>query len=81
MTTPSLDDLARLAQRTPAPKVWRKMRTVVRFDRSERQRLDALRPKLGGASRAAIVRVFVLWGLAMVESEQLRAANDHGGAP
>jgi hypothetical protein len=79
MTMPSLESLASLAQRTPAPKGHAKTRTVVRFDRSERQRLDALRPKLGGASRAAIVRVFVLWGLALVESEPPHAAD--GGAP
>jgi hypothetical protein len=81
MTTTSLDDLARLAERTPAPKGCRKTRTVVRFDRSEKQRLDALRPKLGGASRAAIVRVFVLWGLAVVETLPPDAPEREGGAP
>ncbi len=80
MTAPSLDDLARLAQRTPSPKGCRKTRTVVRFDRGERQRLDALRPKLGGTSRAAIVRVFVLWGLALVESQPPSAAEVERGA-
>jgi hypothetical protein len=81
MTFHSLDDLARFAQRTPAPKGSRKRRTVVRFDRSEVQRLDALRPKLGGVSRAAIVRVFVLWGLALVESLPPGAPEAEGGAP
>ena len=32
MTAPSLDDLARLARRTPAPAGSRKVRAVVRFD-------------------------------------------------
>jgi hypothetical protein len=64
MTAPSLDDLAHLARRTPAPKGHAKARAVVRFDRSELHRLDAL----DGSSRAAIVRAFVLCGLAMMES-------------
>ena len=81
MTPHSLDDLTRLAQRTPAPKGCRKVRAVVRFDRSEVQRLDALRPKLGGASRAAIVRAFVLWGLASAESLPPCAPDAEGGAP
>jgi hypothetical protein len=81
MTAPSLDDLARLASRSPAPKGCRKSRAVVRFDRSEVQRLDALRPKLGGASRAAIVRVFVLWGLAQVEALPPSSAEAERGAP
>jgi hypothetical protein len=40
-----------------------KARTVVRFDRDEVGRLDALRARLGGASRAAVARALVRWGL------------------
>lgn len=80
MTAPSLKSLADLARRTPAPAGHTKARTVVRFDKSEVQRLDALRSKLGGPSRAAIVRVFVLWGLSVVETLPPDVLEGEGGA-
>jgi hypothetical protein len=82
MTTPSLDDLAQRAARVVSP--GRKARTVVRFDRSEKERLDALRGKLARRaldktiSRAAVVRVLVRIALDMVDAAS--AANDNGGA-
>jgi hypothetical protein len=80
MSTPSLKNLAELARRAPALKGYRKVRTVVRFDKSEVQRLDALRGKLGWPSRAALVRVFVLWGLSVVETLPPGALEGEGGA-
>jgi hypothetical protein len=71
-----MDDLARLAARVVSPAGQRKGRTVVRFDRADLSRLDALRASLSrlpsalGArpSRAALVRVLVDWGLDRVEA-------------
>jgi hypothetical protein len=56
-----------------------KRRTVVRFDRRDVERLDALRARLGGASRAAVVRAFVLLVLDMVDAAA--PATTEGGTP
>ncbi len=78
MTAHTLDDLAHLARSTPARKGFAKGRTVIRFDKRDLRRLDGLRAKLGWPSRAAIVRVFVHWGLDMVDAAP---ASKEGGAP
>ena len=81
MTAPSLDDLAQRAARAASPVGHTKKRTVVRFDQSEKQRLDALRVKLQRRaldktiSRAAVVRVLVRMALDMVDAAS--AANDN----
>lgn len=51
-----------------SPQGARKTRTVVRLDRLDLERLDALRAQLNYVSRAALVRALVRWGLDMVES-------------
>jgi hypothetical protein len=86
MTAPSLDDLANLAARVVLPPGSTKARTVVRFDRSEKQRVDALKVKLQRRaldktiSRAAVVRVLVRMALDMVDAAS--AANDNAeGSP
>jgi hypothetical protein len=86
MITTSLDDLAQLAARVVSPAGHTKKRTVVRFDQSEKQRLDALRGKLARRaldktiSRAAVVRVLVRMALDMVDAAS--AANDNAeGSP
>lgn len=84
MSAPSLDDLAQRAARVVSPVV--KARTVVRFDQSEKQRLDALRAKLQRRaldktiSRAAVVRVLVRIALDMVDAASA-APNTGGAAP
>jgi hypothetical protein len=74
MTSPSLDDLARLAARVVSPAGQGKGRTVVRFDRDDLARLGTLRARLQrltldkSISRAAVVRVLVRWGLDMADA-------------
>ena len=77
--TLSIDTLASTVRSTPAAKGHAKSRTAVRFDRREVRRLDVLCAQLDNASRAALVRALVRWGLDAIDA--VAPATTEGGDP
>jgi hypothetical protein len=59
--------IAGLGPRPPRCPRGAMRRVVLRFDRGELERIDALRARLPKSSRAAIVRAFCLLGAALME--------------